>query len=152
VRRFTASLLALFFVCCVPAWGQQPLAPAQRVTHLSEQLRCLVCQNQSLAESNAPLALDLKQQVAEKVGQGWSDEQVVAYMVERYGDFVLYKPPVKSTTWLLWFGPALLLMAALVMLYFALSRQRKGDATLSEQEMRRAEALLNAGQEKERLR
>lgn len=152
--KFYASLLTLVF-CCMTAGAQQPVAhdePEQRVARLAAQLRCLVCQNQSLAESNAPLALDLKQQVVEKVGQGWSDRQIVNYMVERYGDFVLYKPPVKSTTWLLWFGPALLLLVALLMLRFTLKRQRAGGVTLSAQQVRRAEALLDASPSREQPR
>src|SRR5688500_13832139 len=75
----------------------------KRVTALAEELRCLVCQNQSLADSNADLAIDLKNQVREKLKQGMSEKQIVAYMVERYGDFVLYRPPVKASTFLLWF-------------------------------------------------
>lgn len=89
----------------------------ERVTHLGEQLRCLVCQNQTIADSHADLAIDLKQQVREKLIQGWSDEQVIDYMVQRYGDFVLYKPPVKAQTWGLWFGPVALLLIGLGVLW-----------------------------------
>ncbi len=82
-----------------------------RVMKLSAELRCLVCQNQSLADSHAPLALDLKQQVREQLGAGRSEADVVDYMTQRYGDFVLYRPPLKASTVLLWAGPALLLLA-----------------------------------------
>jgi cytochrome c-type biogenesis protein CcmH len=96
----------------------------ERVTHLTEQLRCLVCQNQTIADSHADLALDLKRQVHEKLVQGWSDEQVIDYMVQRYGDFVLYRPPVKWQTWALWFGPFLLLLLGLVVLWRRLIARR----------------------------
>ena len=80
-----------------------------RVQAVSAELRCLVCQNQSLADSHAELALDLKRQVREQLRAGRSPDQVLAYMTDRYGDFVLYRPPLKATTLLLWLGPALLL-------------------------------------------
>src|SRR6516225_8551972 len=87
-----------------------------RMLAITGELRCLVCQNQTIADSHADLAVDLRRQVREKLAQGWSDQQVVDYMVDRYGDFVLYRPPVKSTTWLLWFGPFLLLVLGLAIL------------------------------------
>ncbi|MFZ5528491.1 MAG: cytochrome c-type biogenesis protein [Pseudomonadota bacterium] len=96
----------------------------ERVTHLTEQLRCLVCQNQTIADSHADLALDLKRQVHEKLVQGWSDEQVIDYMVQRYGDFVLYRPPVKWQTWALWFGPFVLLLLGLAVLWRRLTARR----------------------------
>lgn len=82
-----------------------------RVQALAAELRCLVCQNQNLAESHAELALDLKNQVREQLRAGRTPEQVLAFMTERYGDFVRYRPPWKASTWLLWLGPALLLLA-----------------------------------------
>ena len=81
----------------------------ERMKHLSEELRCLVCQNQSLADSNADLAQDLRLQVEELITRGLSDREIKDYLVQRYGDFVLYKPPVASYTWALWFGPFVLL-------------------------------------------
>lgn len=95
-----------------------------RVQALSEQLRCLVCQNQSLADSHAPLALDLKSQVREQLRSGSSQAQVVNYMTQRYGDFVLYNPPFKFTTWVLWAGPALLALIGLGLGWRGLSRGR----------------------------
>ncbi|MEI8302881.1 MAG: cytochrome c-type biogenesis protein [Burkholderiales bacterium] len=88
-----------------------PLDPAgqARLKALSEELRCLVCQNQTLADSNADLAIDLRNQVHELIAAGRSDAQIRQYMVERYGDFVLYKPPVQGNTALLWGGPFALL-------------------------------------------
>jgi len=90
-------------------------SPAQRERyhHLAEELRCLVCQNQTLADSNAELAADLRHQVENQILAGRSDDEIKAYLVQRYGDFVLYRPPMKSNTWLLWLGPfALLLVGA----------------------------------------
>jgi len=83
---------------------------ASRAVKLSEKLRCLVCQNQTIADSNAELAQDLRRQIHEQIAAGKSDDEIVDYMVARYGDFVLYQPPVKATTALLWAGPALLLL------------------------------------------
>lgn len=114
-----------------------------RVTKLSEELRCLVCQNQSLADSHAELAQDLKNQVREMLRQGMSDRQVVDFLVQRYGDFVLYRPPVKSTTWLLWSGPFLLLIGALA--FFVVKvRRRPPPATLSPSEHAAAATLLGS--------
>lgn len=78
----------------------------KRVLGISEQLRCLVCQNQSIAESNAELAVDLRNQVIEQIKAGRSDKEIIDYMVDRYGDFVLYKPPFKASTAILWSGPS----------------------------------------------
>jgi len=85
--------------------AQDPVS-ASRAVKLAEKLRCLVCQNQSIAESNAELALDLRRQINEQIAAGKTDQQIVDYMVARYGDFVLYQPPVKTTTLLLWAAPA----------------------------------------------
>ena len=114
----------------------------KRVMALSAELRCLVCQNQTIADSNAELAIDLKNQVREKLGQGMSDKDIIDYMVERYGDFVLYRPPVRGTTWLLWFGPFLLLVVGIFFLGLKLSRRRTQIDALPESEMQRAAQLL----------
>jgi cytochrome c-type biogenesis protein CcmH/NrfF len=115
-----------------------------RVQAVAAELRCLVCQNQNLADSHAELALDLKNQVREQLRAGRTPEQVVAFMTERYGDFVLYRPPFKSTTWLLWLGPALLLVLGLVGLARALRRHedRGEPAAMTEQDAQRAAVLL----------
>jgi cytochrome c-type biogenesis protein CcmH len=97
----------------------------QRIRQLEEKLRCLVCQNQSLADSNAELAGDLRRQVREQVAAGRSDAQIVDYLVQRYGDFVLYEPPFKPTTALLWIGPFVLLAAAVLALVATLRRRRR---------------------------
>ena len=108
------------------------------------RMRCLVCQNQSLADSNAELAIDLKRQIHEQVKEGKSDYQVVDYMVERYGDFVLYRPPFKASTAVLWVGPFLLLVAAVIGLFVTLARRRRKaeEQALSAEQLARAEALL----------
>ena len=98
-----------------------------RLKKLEEELRCLVCQNQSLADSNAPLAEDLRREVRALAVSGKSDEEIKAFLVARYGDFVLYDPPVKRITWLLWFGPFVLLAAGVVIWWIVARRRRKGD-------------------------
>lgn len=116
----------------------------EQVNRIASELRCLVCQNQSLADSNADLAIDLKNQVREQLAAGRSSQQVVDYMTERYGDFVLYRPPVKPTTWLLWGGPLLLLLAGGTLLWRALTvRAAARDAEPSGAELRQAAALLS---------
>ncbi len=100
------------------------LQTEQRIRQLSEKLRCLVCQNETLAGSQAELAVDLRRQIREQIKAGRSDEQITGYMVERYGDFVLYEPPFKPTTLLLWIGPFVLLAAAALVLVATLRRRR----------------------------
>lgn len=121
-----AAVLALgllISVCALGAGTPEPAAEHQaRYQHLVNELRCLVCQNQSIAESNAPLAQDLREQVRRQLAQGRSDAEIRAYLTARYGDFVLYRPPFKPSTWLLWAGPFALLLVALA---FALQRVRR---------------------------
>ena len=107
-----------------PAVAADPKLEADMM-ELSHKLRCLVCQNQSIAESNAPLAVDLRNQVREQLAAGRSEDEVLRYMTARYGDFVLYKPPLKGSTALLWGGPALLLAGALGALAFTLRRRQR---------------------------
>ncbi|EHR72980.1 uncharacterized protein involved in biosynthesis of c-type cytochromes [Burkholderiales bacterium JOSHI_001] len=120
-----------------------------RVNKLSEELRCLVCQNQTIADSHAGLANDLKQQIREQLKAGRNDQQVLDFMVERYGDFVLYRPPVKASTTLLWFGPFALLLGGAWALLRRLRRHRSEVAGqgLDDQQRQRASALLQAGGE-----
>lgn len=117
----------------------------KRMLVLSENLRCLVCQNESLASSHAPLAEDLRREVREQMKKGMTDEQIIDYLVARYGDFVLYKPPFKSYTLLLWVGPFLLLLAGGAGLFFQLRKRRKSvpEAELTPEAHRRASTLLN---------
>jgi len=132
----------------VPAAADPALE--QRVMTLASELRCLVCQNQTLADSNAPLAEDLRNQVREKMRQGASDSEIVDYMVARYGDFVLYRPPLKLTTLLLWFGPLLLLASGFAVLLRRVLRRRPAqDLEITASERKRAAELL-AGNESER--
>jgi cytochrome c-type biogenesis protein CcmH len=98
-----------------------------RLKKLEEELRCLVCQNQSLADSSAPLAEDLRREVRALAVSGKSDEEIKAFLVARYGDFVLYDPPVKRITWLLWFGPFVLLALGAAVWWLVARRRRKGD-------------------------
>ena len=115
-----------------------------RIRHLEEKLRCLVCQNQSLADSNAELAGDLRREVRDQVAAGRSDDEIVSYLVQRYGDFVLYEPPFKATTALLWVGPFLLFAAAAGFLLVAVRRRRNApeEAALVPDEKRLVERVL----------
>ena len=118
MRKFLAVLLGLFLATSGFAKDAAPAAEdpvlEKRAMALAEELRCLVCQNQSLADSHAELAVDLRRQIREQIAQGKSDSAVVDFMVERYGEFVLYRPPMRTATWLLWFGPPLLLVLGIV--------------------------------------
>lgn len=118
----------------------------KRVMRLSEELRCLVCQNQSIAESNAELAVDLRNQVREKLSGGMQEREVIDFMVQRYGDFVLYRPPMKTSTLILWFSPILLLAVALATLFRKVKKQGQTGATspasMPETQAARADALL----------
>jgi len=150
VTRHSLLVLTIMLSLGPAAWAgeAQPVAadPAleERVTALTTELRCLVCQNQTLADSNAPLAVDLRNQIRERMREGASERDIIAYMVERYGDFVLYRPPWKATTLLLWLGPILLMLGGLAALYYRLARRRREEAkpALSGAERARAAALL----------
>ena len=125
-----------------PPPGEDP-AEARRAASLAAELRCLVCQNQTIADSNAELAVDLRRQIREQMAQGRSDREIVDYMVARYGDFVLYRPPFKATTVLLWLGPALLLLLGAVVLWRNLAgRRARSQQALTDEERARAQALL----------
>jgi cytochrome c-type biogenesis protein CcmH len=101
-----------------------PVLEARMLT-ITTELRCLVCQNQTIADSHADLAVDLRQQVREMLQKGMTDKQIADYMTERYGDFVLYRPPFKSTTMLLWVGPGVMLVLGLLMLVLMLRRRSR---------------------------
>jgi cytochrome c-type biogenesis protein CcmH len=113
------------------SWGKEATPVAEdpaleaRVVKIAAELRCLVCQNQTIADSSAGLAIDLRNQVREMLRNGQSDREILDYMTARYGDFVLYRPPVKATTVILWFGPAILLLGGAVMLIVVLRRRSK---------------------------
>jgi cytochrome c-type biogenesis protein CcmH len=139
------------------AWAQVP-APSeqaleQRLMTLSAELRCLVCQNQSLADSHAELAVDLKNQVRDMMRAGRTDEEIKDYLTQRYGDFVLYRPPVKRSTWVLWVGPFVLLVGGMVVLQRTLRRRNAVGASgvvpaVDEAVRERARALLLTGDDK----
>ena len=111
---------------------------------LSEELRCLVCQNETLAGSHADLAADLRQQIREQMKAGKTDKEIVAFLTERYGDFILYNPPVNRRTYLLWFGPFILLGGGLVAFYRYIKHRRQliSEQPLSAEDRKRAEELL----------
>jgi cytochrome c-type biogenesis protein CcmH len=125
VRGFA---IALTFVTTIA--GAQKAADLvfdARLKRLESELRCLVCQNQTLADSNAPLAEDLRREVRELASSGKSDDEIKQYLVARYGDFVLYKPPIQGNTWLLWFGPFALLLGGGAIWYAIVRRRSKRD-------------------------
>jgi cytochrome c-type biogenesis protein CcmH len=124
----TVGFAASLFLMAATAIAQAPRDDAldARLKTLSEELRCLVCQNQTLADSTAPLAEDLRREVRELALQGKTDAEIKQYLVARYGDFVLYKPPVKPTTWILWFGPFAFLLGGGLLWFVVLRRRRRG--------------------------
>jgi cytochrome c-type biogenesis protein CcmH len=117
----------------------------KRMIGLAENLRCLVCQNESLASSHADLAEDLRREVREQMQKGMSDQEIIDYLVSRYGDFVLYDPPVKKTTMILWYGPFVLLLIGIGMLVYQLRKRKTQvkEADLTDEDARRAAELLN---------
>ena len=125
----------------VAAFAQSPDLE-KRVSALADELRCLVCQNQTLADSNAPLAVDLRNQIREQLAGGASEREVREFMVARYGDFVLYRPPLKASTVALWLGPFVLLVGGLALLVRRLRRARSPEPALSSAERERAAKLL----------
>jgi cytochrome c-type biogenesis protein CcmH len=127
MRRHVATLLLC--AALAPASAQPDAATLdRRVERVTAELRCLVCQNQTIADSHAELALMLKRQVRDMLARGATERQAIDFMVQRYGDFVLYRPPVKASTWLLWFGPFGLLLAGLALLFARLrARQLEPD-------------------------
>jgi len=156
MRKSMFALLALMLLAAggvTQASDAVPTAanPAleKRVMALSEELRCLVCQNQTIAESHAGLAVDLKNQIREQMAAGKSDQAILDYMVARYGDFVLYRPPVKATTVLLWFGPFALLAGAIGFLLYNIRRRRtmllQKSNELTDSQRARAQQLINDG-------
>jgi cytochrome c-type biogenesis protein CcmH len=144
-------MVILLFPSLAVAGEATPLAEnpqiEARLKVLAVELRCLVCQNQTLADSNAPLAEDLRREVREMIGRNMSDKEIIDFLVTRYGDFVLYRPPLKTTTTLLWVGPFLLLIGGAIALVMALRRRQKkvADVALSEAERNRVAQLLSEG-------
>jgi len=140
---FLAALLvvqAAAFAVIEPREFDDP-AKQQLYDELIEELRCLVCQNQNLAASNADLAKDLREQTYEMIQQGATKQEILDFMTDRYGDFVLYRPPVKPTTWLLWAGPGLLLGVGLAVVV-VVARRRAAAADVDGSEREKARRLL----------
>lgn len=145
-------LIFFFALLALPALAKEaePLAAdavtEKRLVEISSELRCLVCQNESLAASNAELAHDLRREIRTLLKNGKSDSEIMAFMVERYGDFVRYRPPLKASTLVLWFGPLLLLIGGLSALFLYLRRRNQAisDAPLSAGESSQADRLLQA--------
>lgn len=158
ISMILAGAAAAISIALSPAALAKEAAPTafdpvahKRVVEVSEQLRCLVCQNQSIADSNAELAVDLRNQVIEQVKAGKSNEEIVNYMVDRYGDFVLYNPPFKLSTAILWLGPLGLFVVGLGAFYINLRRRKRMVAAaakpLSAQDKALADELLSGRKE-----
>jgi cytochrome c-type biogenesis protein CcmH len=148
MKLLVALLLALH--CTVwshageaPLLAEDPIVE-QRLLLISEELRCLVCQNESLAGSRAGLAVDLRREIRTLITDGKSDQDIMDFMVSRYGDFVRYRPPFNPVTWLLWLGPLLLLVIAVIALFrMVRGSQRAGPAQpLNEEQRKRVQSLL----------
>jgi len=142
VKHIAATLFCA--VLLAPAYAADN-DEAARARALAEELRCLVCQNQTIADSHAPLAVDLRRQIDSQIAAGKSDREIVTYMTDRYGDFIVYRPPLNATTFLLWCGPFLLLaLGALMAWRFVAGRRRTpAPAPLSAEERQRARRLLD---------
>lgn len=124
-------LLCISWWCSSGAWAKEAMPAAEnpaleaQMMEIAKELRCLVCQNQTIAESHAALAIDLRQQVREQLQSGKTPDQIYSYMTARYGDFVLYRPPLKSSTYLLWLGPIVLMVLGLLALLLVLHWRSK---------------------------
>ena len=151
-------LCALALAASLAAWGQSaeianpdPKVEA-RLKAIAHELRCLVCQNQTIADSDAPLAVDLRQQTRAMIAAGKSDDEIRGYMVERYGDFVLYKPPFNAVTAVLWVGPGLLIVVGFGVMFVILRRRRsaaEGQPAPDAARRREIDALLASGGDSE---
>lgn len=158
-----ARLLALLMLCLFSsiaiAQVQEEERPSDdpvieaRLAKLSKELRCLQCQNQTLADSPAGLAADLRREIREQMKAGKSDQEIVTFLTQRYGDFILYRPRVTFTTYLLWFGPFLLLLSGLFVLFYYIKQRRDSfdEKPLSADERHRAEEMLASLPRKETL-
>jgi len=136
-----ARVLLLWLACAAPLGAEGPELE-KRTAALAHELRCLVCQNQTLADSNAPLAVDLRNQIREQLAAGKSEQDVLDFMVARYGEFVLYRPPLRAATLALWIGPFVFLALGVWLLARRLARRRAAEPELSSAERERAAKLL----------
>lgn len=147
---FTALILFAFFAIVANA---QPVTDEavveQRLAKLSHELRCLQCRNQTLAESPAGLAEDLRREIRVQIRAGKTDQEILAFLTQRYGDFILYRPRVTATTYLLWFGPFVLLLGGLVLLFRYIKQRRDSiiEQPMTDDDRRRAEELLASRKE-----
>ena len=155
MKRIGLLLMIVSLLPCLAiAKEAQPISNdpelEKRVMALSEQLRCLVCQNETLAGSQADLAAYLRDLIREQMKAGKSDKEIIAFLTERYGKFILYKPPVDPTTYMLWFGPFVLLLGGLLFLFRYVKQRRELiiEQPLSDAERHRAEMLLNIAHDK----
>ena len=151
IRRIGASLLLLFVSigvaqAAIETFAYTNDAERERFQALTRELRCPKCQNQDLADSNAPIAADLRGEIHRLMNEGQSDEQIINYLVARYGEFVMYRPPVEKRTWLLWYGPAaFLILGFCIILIIVRHRQQQtlpSNAPLSADEQARLASLL----------
>jgi len=155
MRRVFLIAICVFTLGNAFAKDAAPLADdpvtEQRLISISEEMRCLVCQNESLAGSRSDLANDLRREIRILIKEGKSDDQIRSFMVERYGDFVLYRPPVKPVTWLLWIGPFVILGLGIAGLLMYLRRRNSSvpDVTLTDADNQKIDALLSASDKKE---
>ena len=155
MKYLSILLTGLLFNFAIPGltFAQNNTAPTvsdnpvleKKVLELANELRCLVCQNQTIAESNADLAVDLKNQVRQQLSEGRSKQEILKYMTERYGDFVLYKPPFNASTLMLWVGPFLLMLLGLILLVRQIKQRKQelSQETFSAEEIERARQLLD---------
>lgn len=149
MKSFFLVIASIFVLQLSYANDAAPLADdpvtEQRLISISEEMRCLVCQNESLAGSRSDLANNLRREIRTLIKEGKSDEQIRSFMVERYGDFVLYRPPVKPITWLLWIGPFVILLIGIGFLFSYLRRRNANVAAkeLTAEENQKIDALLN---------
>lgn len=146
--RTYLSLFLLALLASGPAWSIDPVqfddpVHMERFKALVEEFRCLQCQNQNLADSDAPLAQDLRREIADMLRAGSSDDEIRGFLVQRYGDFVLYRPPVKPSTWFLWFGPLMLLLVSSAVVFIIVKRRAQVVETpLSQSDRAAADRLV----------
>ena len=150
MKRIFLTVLIVFSLSSAFAKDAVPLADdpvtEQRLISISEEMRCLVCQNESLSGSRSDLANDLRREIRILIKEGKSDDQIRTFMVERYGDFVLYNPPVKPITWLLWIGPFVMLAIGIAGLLTYLRRRNSSvpNIVLTDADNQKIDAMLNA--------
>lgn len=151
VTKVAVIVFLLFLLIPITGWSKEAIPVAEdpevekRMLTLTENLRCLVCQNETIADSRADFSNDIRREIREQIKANKTDPEIIQFLVDRYGDFVLYNPPMKATTILLWFGPAALLLFGLISLIMYLRRRRVQiqEVSLSQAELEKAEALLN---------